>query len=408
MERHNRPSKEEPKLKSDGVATRTAIEPDPGTTGRAMGVSAVSSHNEWDALEEVIVGTIDGVTVPPLTHEMKVMVRRDYWDYYRQHAGESYPEHLVKGAAKALDNLQNVLEDQGVEVTRPEGVDYATTTFRTPYFSSTGFFNADVRDVLLVVGDEIIEAPMALPPRYFEHAKYRPLLQEYFERGCRWSAAPKCSMGRHMYDYDYPEEHLAFFRGDPNIPDGVGPLGGRYMTNEFEPCFDAADFVRFGRDIFAQRSQVTNELGIRWLERHLGEGYRVHRIKFRSAGPVHVDTSWVPLGEGRVLTCPDRPLLSADIEEMFTRAGWEIIEAPEGVAPAEFQLSSRWLSMNLLVIDEERVVVEKHEAPTIRMLRKLGIKPVLVDFKDHYVFGGGLHCATLDVRRRGELKSYFD
>lgn len=367
----------------------------------------VSSHNEWDPLEEVVVGTIDGVTIPPLTHEMKVMVRRDYWDFYRAHAGEPYPEHLVRGAAKALDNLQKVLENEGVKVTRPEGVDYAGETFQTPQFSSTGFFNADVRDVLLVVGNDIIEAPMALPPRYFEHAKYHSLLQKYFERGCRWTAAPKCSMGKHMYDYDYPDEHLAFFRGDPEVPDTVGPLVGRYMTNESEPCFDAADFMRFGRDIIAQRSQVTNELGIQWLERHLGDEYRIHRARFRSAGPVHIDTSWVPLSEGLVLTCPARPILSTEVLDMFKRAGWEVIDAPEGVAPAEFQLSSRWLSMNLLVIDEHRVLVDKHEEPTIQLLKSLGIKPVLVDFKDHYVFGGGLHCATLDVRRRGVLKSYF-
>jgi len=31
---------------------------------------------------------------------------------------------------------------------------------------------------------------------------------------------------------------------------------GKYVTTEFEPCFDAADFVRAGKDIFAQRSEV--------------------------------------------------------------------------------------------------------------------------------------------------------
>ena len=31
---------------------------------------------------------------------------------------------------------------------------------------------------------------------------------------------------------------------------------GRFVTTEFEPCFDAADFIRAGRDVFAQRSQV--------------------------------------------------------------------------------------------------------------------------------------------------------
>ena len=31
---------------------------------------------------------------------------------------------------------------------------------------------------------------------------------------------------------------------------------GRFVTTEFEPCFDAADFIRAGNDVFAQRSQV--------------------------------------------------------------------------------------------------------------------------------------------------------
>lgn len=31
---------------------------------------------------------------------------------------------------------------------------------------------------------------------------------------------------------------------------------GKFVTTEFEPCFDAADFMRAGKDIFAQRSQV--------------------------------------------------------------------------------------------------------------------------------------------------------
>ena len=31
---------------------------------------------------------------------------------------------------------------------------------------------------------------------------------------------------------------------------------GKFVTTEFEPCFDAADFMRAGKDIFVQRSQV--------------------------------------------------------------------------------------------------------------------------------------------------------
>lgn len=35
---------------------------------------------------------------------------------------------------------------------------------------------------------------------------------------------------------------------------------GKFSTTEFEPCFDAADFMRAGKDIFVQRSQVCTRL----------------------------------------------------------------------------------------------------------------------------------------------------
>ena len=43
------------------------------------------------------------------------------------------------------------------------------------------------------------------------------------------------------------------------------------MTTEYEPCFDAADFIRAGKDVFAQRSQVTNYMGLEWMRRHLAQ-----------------------------------------------------------------------------------------------------------------------------------------
>lgn len=56
------------------------------------------------------------------------------------------------------------------------------------------------RDILIVVGDEIIEAPMAWRSRFFEYRAYRPLLKEYFKRGAKWTTAPKPFMSDELYD----------------------------------------------------------------------------------------------------------------------------------------------------------------------------------------------------------------
>ena len=105
------------------------------------------------------------------------------------------------------------------------------------------------RDVLLVIGNEIIESPMSWRSRYFEYRSYRRLVREYFAQGAKWTAAPKPLMSDELYDQSYP------------ISDEPARLElakkGKYITTEFEPCFDAADFYRVGKDILAQRSHVS-------------------------------------------------------------------------------------------------------------------------------------------------------
>jgi len=360
----------------------------------------VNSFNEWDPLEEIIVGRVDGAVVPYLTREFKTFAKPEYWEFFKQYGGKPYPKEMLNKGKEALDNLQKTLEDEGVVVKRPEVIDFSKT-YKTLYFESCGFNSGNVRDCLMVIGNEIIESSMAYRCRYFEFEAYRELIKEYFKKGAKWTAAPKCSMSNELYDQDFPVD-------DPKKCEEL-ILSGRYITTEFEPCFDAADFTRFGRDILVSRSLVTNNFGIEWMRRHLGPEYNIHVVRFLDNSPMHMDTTWVPIGEGRVLTCPDRPCLDKHILDMFIRSKWEIITPPAGLCPPEIplHLTSRWLSMNILMLDENRVVVEASEEPTIKFFKNLGLKPITVDFKHFFPFGGGLHCSTCDIRRKGTLKSYF-
>ena len=40
-------------------------------------------------------------------------------------------------------------------------------------------------------------------------------------------------------------------------------------------------------------------------------------------------------------------------------------------------------------------------------LKEHGFEPIPCPFRNNYKFGGSFHCATVDVRRRGTLQSYF-
>ena len=48
---------------------------------------------------------------------------------------------------------------------------------KTPDFTAKGLYAAMPRDILMTIGDEIIEAPMAWRSRFFEYRAYRSLIK---------------------------------------------------------------------------------------------------------------------------------------------------------------------------------------------------------------------------------------
>jgi glycine amidinotransferase len=347
----------------------------------------VSSYNEWDPLEEVVVGVVDHACIPAWHVALKATMPPSQWQFFRDNGGKPFPENQIAAARRDLDGFVRLLESEGITVRRPEIVD-SSRPYSTPdWRSATGLYSAMPRDILLVVGDEIIEAPTCWRSRYHEIDAYRPLLRDYFLRGARWTAAPRPLLQDELYKADYEE------------PSGDEPL---YVVNEVEPTFDAADFVRCGRDLFVQRSHVTNAMGIAWLARHLGSAYRIHEVPVHDKHPMHIDATLMPLAPGKLLVNSER---LPKIPEIFR--SWDVLRAPAPSSTADFVLSSSWISMNVLMLDETRVVVEPSEENLIRALKDWGFETIPCPFRGFNRFGGSFHCATLDTRRRGELRSYF-
>ena len=354
-----------------------------------LSTSPVCSYNEWDPLEEVIVGVMDGAAIPEWDVAVAATMPAGSEQLFQSRAGAAFPTEHARAASRELEGFVQVLTEGGVHVVRPEGISHRRP-FATPnWHSPGGLYSAMPRDLLLIVGDLVIEAPMAWRSRYFEIDAYRSLLTDYFRRGARWVAAPKPQLLQEWYNADYDRER---------------PYeSGRYLTSEHEPTFDAADFIRCGRDIFVQRSHVTNRLGIDWVIRQLGDEYRVHEIDVIDASPMHIDASFMPLAPGKLLLNPRRVQTVPAILD-----GWDVRWAPEPALPVDHQLymSSAWVSMNVFMLDEKRVVVEAGEAPLIEMLEGWGLETVPVEFRNVMRFGGSFHCVTADVRRRGDLLSY--
>jgi glycine amidinotransferase len=241
-----------------------------------------------------------------------------------------------------------------VKVRRPEIVkgDFSQP-YNTPDFScSSGLYAAMPRDILIVIGNEIIEAPMAWRSRFFEYRPYRKLIKEYFSQGAKWTAAPKPTMTDDLY---VSEEE---FKTD---------TANHFVTTEFEPIFDAAEFTRLGKDIFVQRSQVTNMFGIEWMKRHLGSQYNIHVLDFQDKNAMHIDGTFVPIGPGKLLVNPIRPCITGEKQMSYTYKGvekeyclpsmfrgWDIFVAKTPMLSPDHPLffTSPWTaSCNIIMLD---------------------------------------------------------
>lgn len=352
----------------------------------------VNSWNEWDPLEEVIVGVLDGACIMPWEVGFQAMIPLESMEnvqqYHAAFAGQRVSHQQRAVAQKELDEFVHILKSEGVRVRRPDPIDHARPYATPDWKCASGNNQANPRDVLLVIGNEIIESPMSWRSRYFEFHAYRRLIKEYFHGGARWTAAPKSTMTDELYRPHYAR-------------------GEEFVITEFEPVFDAADVTRCGKDLFVQRSHVTNQFGIEWLRRHLGDSFSVHEVAFEDDRAVHIDATFVPLAPGKFLVNPDRPMKA--IPEVLRRSGWEFLVAPRTTLPTSNTAfrSYEWLHMNMLSLDEKRVIVEKSEEPMIKALQEWGFQPIPCAFRNNYRYGGSFHCATADIRRRGSLRSYF-
>lgn len=350
-------------------------------------MSKVWSCNEWDPLEEIVVGNPLGARFPAPDLSTQIT---EYPDRLLSEIPRGpFPEQIIAEAEEDLDHFVEVLEEVGVTVRRPETWPH-DAKFSTIHWETEGYYNYCPRDIFLVIGDQIIETPNVIRGRSQETFSYRKMLIDYMKSGAKWYSAPR------------PMLLDSLFEGfDPEKP----------VPHDHEPVFDAANVLRFGYDLLYLVSATGNEMGGQWLQSILGDDFRVHFMKDVYYGS-HIDSTFVALRPGLVLCNPAR-INEDTLPEMFRK--WDVIYSPPmentGRYSADYLakcIGSDWIDMNALSISPDRVVVDKDQTQLIRLLEKHGLDVIPIKLRHSRMMGGGFHCITLDTRRRGKMERYFD
>jgi len=378
----------------------------------------VNSWNEWDPLKRVIVGRPEGTQVfGPEPGSISHMPEGGFpLGTYGK-----FPQERVDKANEQMDYFVKVMEDRGIIVDRVDVHPYLAEvrSFGTPDWTQLNFRGTNCpRDLFLAVGNEIMEAPGILRSRWYEYLCLRPLFEQYFKEDLEflWTAAPK----PRLTDASYKKNYWHDFMNNMSDEEQIENLRNwETQLTDQEPLWDAAAAARCGKDIIWSTGMATNRAGMDWLKRYFGaKGIRVHASMWDSIKPHHItghiDVLLLPLRPGLAVHNPTKPL-SDDMKKFFKMNDWEIIEAAEPTHHYEGKLDlwgvakpgPSWISMNALSLGPNTICVEAHELKYIDQLTKLGFEVVEIPYQHAEIFGGSLHCTTVDVYREGTLEDYF-
>jgi N-dimethylarginine dimethylaminohydrolase len=349
-------------------------------------MAEVWSCNEWDPLEEVVVGNPLGARFPtadPST-QLAEFPGRSLEDIPQG----PFSKQIIEETEEDLSAFIDVLEGSGITVKRPETWPHESK-FSTTSWESAGYYNYCPRDIMLVIGDQIIETPNVIRSRYLESFSYRAMMVDYLKSGAKWYSAPKPMLLDSLFDVDM----------DKPTP-----------RND-EPAFDAANVLRLGEDLIYLVSATGNKMGGQWLQTMLGDSFRVHFLEDVYYGS-HIDSTFAALRPGLMLCNPGR-VNDDTLPEILKQ--WEVIYSPPMENTDQFgaeyrsrSIGSKWIDMNVFSISPNLVVVDKDQTNLIKLIEKRGIDVAPLKLRHSKMLGGGFHCTTLDIRREGTLQRYFD
>lgn len=366
----------------------------------------VNSHNEWDTLQEVILGNV--------FNESKMNIDLSFKLFFHDNIigqdllGCKYDKNVpikkqyIEEMKEDLELFNNILKDFGVIVHRPKKLSTVEVT-KTPYWKSTNFHALNVRDNCIIIGDDIIESSPNVRFRYFENDLMKHIFHKCFLNGSKWSTSPKPMILDSSFDLSYIENTAI----DSSWFEKIKSAPPHEMSIGHEIMWDGANCMRFGDTILFNVSTDNHRLGAKWLQKHLGTKYKVVTTEICDS---HIDSSIVPLRPGLLLVDWNY----FDIKKLPSMfKGWDIVEAPKTESHKEYEhddyiLASDSIDINVLSLDQNTIVChDEYRKILQKKLKPYDINCIPCQFRHSRIMSGSFHCTTLDLRRKSKLENYF-
>jgi len=301
----------------------------------------IRSYNEWSPLKRIVVGSATDANWPVNDPVFSKESEKTTWKETPVPRGP-VPQRIIDEANEDLDGLATTLMSLGVEVVRPDPLNFQ---------AHDGMYNYCPRDRLLVYGSTIVDTAMMYPCRDMELQCYHDIVDE--------------------------ADHYSF------MPRNEGFV------------LDAANVCRLGDRMLFLESASGNRKAYDWLCNQFPD-VEIELCNFYAG--VHIDSTIVPLREGLVMLNASRVSFD-NVPKVFE--GWQKIWVNDVVAQGfhEYPYASKWIAMNMLVVNPNLVICDRHQTELIKTLRAYKFEVITHELRHSRTLGGGFHCVTLDLER---------
>ena len=301
----------------------------------------ISSFNEWDPIKEIVVGRADFANWPSQDPVFAQESEKTTWTETPVPSGP-VPDWIIDEANEDLDILSSTLEQLGIVVHRPKAINFQ---------ERGGMYNYCPRDRFLIHGTTLVDPAMMYPCRDMEAEALEEVV----------------------------------YRADNIVR----------MPRDQDMILDAANVLRLNDRMLFLESASGNKRAYSWLRKQFPDVI-IELCNFYSG--VHIDSTIVPLREGLVLLNASRVTMHT-LPRVFD--DWECIWVADVVAQDFYQYpyASKWIALNMLVVDPSTVIVDRNQTNLIRMLELYNFTVIPLELRHSRTLGGGFHCVTLDLIR---------
>ena len=346
-------------------------------------------YTEYDPLQSVIVGdTYAPGDVDHLLHK----------------GNTSQFNKILEETKQDLDALSDFLKRGNVEVMRPHIHNYDSV--KMPQFDvQLPIAPVVPRDALMVMGKNIIQTYTSYTDRYFDAISYYPIFEKMFKEGYRWISQPAPMLINLNTKDDW-------FVNDRTYKD----------TLHDRVLWHTATMYKAGDAFIVNHEGPGSKTGLEWCKRELPEFAFYPNTGTRFNGFGHIDHGFIMIDDDTVIhagmdwvpQCLHNKEL-IDVSDCLPELKMD--RYVQDYAEAQNKMDVAWLDkylenwrgysqevcfdLNVLIIDRNNIVFARHIPKLFEKLKSLHIDCHVVEQRHYLFWDGGIHCSTLDVKRKG-------